>query len=750
MRNENKLRYLALGLITSIFIIGCDGGDSSNGHNNSSEDISTPQHESLIALDSFDLSNIKDEYYIDLKDKMISSNGSDVRLGNLSLLNDDKRCNIISRDNYGFTIDASEAKGCSYHYSVISNNINAKSNHSITAVSRVAISKNLDNVQLTPIAAATSNGEPVTIDLKASLAESGYVLDTNNFVLSNDVVLSDPPLSNSNLDVDVINNKITYSPSSDFYGVERILYQYSNSNNEVLLGAVDVAVSVGINTTPEAENFAFIPTGMSEVVNSNEEVVIDIKNFISDPDKDDKLQLVGAYTYNAQVTIPPDVDNSFDDTVFKFKARDAGTYNISYIVSDHNGGYAVGVVFVAVKGLYNNIILEKFDPDVLLSPPLLVSEAINSGILFISGPEGNGTDSLDKVVNATHNWYVANGYCEARGGSLPSIQQLEALYDKYHSGSTSVFSETHWPIDVPYWTIDPGDTTGSYMLFDLKTRKVSQKPATTMAYLACNSKEAQRVEVIGAKAIVLRKGKSMSFGYSLSSVAIDDATTPIDLSQTTWSVSYSTSNLATFNSRTGVLTTNSNQKEGKVWLTGCNQDNICATKEIALSKFTFCNNIQSVHSGILSSLFTYTNNTEFCVMGYGYKNSTAQITMTPSWAAYRSSLIELKPDEDKKTGAYIGTYNSNENWCSYLNELGFEGRTNWRLPTYNEAKAIPKETTQSGNIFEYMGESYMHTSSYNSSGTKLIRYNIGRANLAYVDPINPLPAWTRASCYSPY
>ncbi|HIF9445333.1 TPA: hypothetical protein ACX6SI_001619 [Photobacterium damselae] len=748
MRNENKLRYLALGLITSIFIIGCDGGDSSNGHNNSSEDISTPQHESLIALDSFDLSNIKDEYYIDLKDKMISSNGSDVRLGNLSLLNDDKRCNIISRDNYGFTIDASEAKGCSYHYSVISNNINAKSNHSITAVSRVAISKNLDNVQLTPIAAATSNGEPVTIDLKASLAESGYVLDTNNFVLSNDVVLSDPPLSNSNLDVDVINNKITYSPSSDFYGVERILYQYSNSNNEVLLGAVDVAVSVGINTTPEAENFAFIPTGMSEVVNSNEEVVIDIKNFISDPDKDDKLQLVGAYTYNAQVTIPPDVDNSFDDTVFKFKARDAGTYNISYIVSDHNGGYAVGVVFVAVKGLYNNIILEKFDPDVLLSPPLLVSEAINSGILFISGPEGNGTDSLDKVVNATHNWYVANGYCEARGGSLPSIQQLEALYDKYHSGSTSVFSETHWPIDVPYWTIDPGDTTGSYMLFDLKTKRASQKPATTMAYLACNSKEAQRVEVIGAKAIVLRKGKSMSFGYSLSSVAIDDATTPIDLSQTTWSVSYSTSNLATFNSRTGVLTTNSNQKEGKVWLTGCNQDNICATKEIALSKFTFCNNIQSVHSGILSSLFTYTNNTEFCVMGYGYKNSTAQITMTPSWAAYRSSLIELNPGEEDYRGIYFTKYSGGEKWCNYLNDLGFEGRNNWRLPSYDEAKLIPKDVTFTGNVFDYFGENYIHTTTFTSTGRR-IRYNIGRAGVHYVDANNPQPITSGISCYSP-
>ncbi|HIF9216572.1 TPA: hypothetical protein ACX6QF_002067 [Photobacterium damselae] len=750
MKIKPKLKYLSLGIVSALFLIGCNGGSSDDSNNNPSEDISISKNESLTALDSFDLSNIKDKYYVDLKDKMISSNGSDVKLGSLSLLNDDEKCNIISRDNYGFSIDASEAKGCSYRYTVISNNINAKLNKSVTAVSRVAVSKNLDNVQLTPIAATTSNAEPVTIDLKASLAESGYLLDTNNFVLSNDVTLSDPPLSNSNLDVDVINNKITYSPSSDFYGVERILYQYSNSNNEILLGSIDVAVSVGINTTPEAENFAFIPTGVSEVVNANEEVVIDVKDFISDPDKDDKLQLVGAYTYNAQITIPPDVDNSFNDTVFKFKAKDAGTYNISYIVSDHNGGYAVGVVFVAVKGLYNNIILGKFNPPVLLSPPLLVSEAINSEILFISGPEGNGTDSLDNVVNATHSWYVANGYCEARGGSLPSIQQLEALYDQYHSGSTSVFSETNWPIDVPYWSIDPGDTTGSYMLFDLKTGRASQKPAPTMAYLACNSKEARMVKIVGAKEIVLRKGQSMSFGYSLSSVAIDDATTPIDLSQTKWSITYSTSNLATFNSRTGVLTTNADQKEGIVLLTGCNQDNICITKEIILTKFTFCNNIQSVHSGILSSSFTYTDYTKFCVMGYGYKNSTAQITMTPSWAAYRSSLIELKPDEDKKTGAYIGTYNSNENWCSYLNELGFEGRTNWRLPTYNEAKAIPKETTQSGNIFEYMGESYMHTSSYNSSGTKLIRYNIGRANLAYVDPINPLPAWTRASCYSPY
>lgn len=68
--------------------------------------------------------------------------------------------------------------------------------------------------------------------------------------------------------------------------------------------------------------------------------------YLIEPDKQ-PVQLIDVYSYNAVVG-PVQSVGEFTSTKFSFKSNVPGLNYVTYVLSDHNGGYATGIVAINV------------------------------------------------------------------------------------------------------------------------------------------------------------------------------------------------------------------------------------------------------------------------------------------------------------------------------------------------------------------------------------------------------------------
>ncbi|MEF1329120.1 hypothetical protein [Vibrio sp. M260121] len=569
MSKSREFSYRVFGAIAiSLTLFGCGGDDAGfKGEETPTPPITTTLY---YAQDTVRQSAPTDSFYVDLSKSMETSDGTEVSLTSISPLIADDSCDVLSQDNKGFTISAEGAKVCDYRFrvgSLTASRTGAVSGDGYAeATVRAAVGVNTE--VLSPISSITSSNTSVVIDILRELGRKGYTLDENQYTLSSTVTLPNVTSTNSTAIANSVDNTVEYTPGSGIpTGVERILYSYSDGSN-VLSGTIDVAISTDTNTAPTAQSTylkEYIHPESGEAVSKAPfglAVSIDVKGLIGDPDGD-VPHLINVFSYDARLTIPEDANkdgNKFNDTMFEFTGARAGIIPVTYVVSDGKGGYATGVVQVIVAGVYSDILVNDSTPELLFKPPLTAQAAEEARIKH-SPVIGDGVLSLLDVENATHDWVTASGYCEAAGGRLPTIEQLNRLHS-FVSSKGGLFNGYDWPQNKPYWSSTEGAiTVGNKQALNLDSGTVLEdETQETSYYVTCISQGSISVEVIGESKVMSDVSPEQpdptapdkQYNYQLEATSTEGTET-IDDSLVTWTADGNLPHYASL-SNDGVLT----------------------------------------------------------------------------------------------------------------------------------------------------------------------------------------------------
>jgi hypothetical protein len=385
---------------------------------------------------------------INLAHSVKTSDGSALYLNAVNPLGNHANCSDVTLNALNFTVKADQLGACVYQYTVMdaSNRVTAR------AISQVAVvganSQLLAAGTLTPISRVAELGEQITINL---VAPAGMTL-------SEEVT----QLGAGSSSVDSSANSITYTAGTNEgdAGVTRLFYSFTDGDSKVSMGTIDVSVSSDtLNTAPLASKFTYVTEADAAANKPNTEVplgepiTIDLADKVSDVDND-ALQLVNVQVFNGMVvsSFPDDMTN----LKFEFSASTPGVYYVAYTVSDHKGGYASNLVQIYVAGPWPDVIVQQTGD--VFAAPLSLLEVMTADLNFIGiaaeadKPAGNG----DKQV-PTYDWAAADAICRARGGSLPTETQMQALMTQegnpFLSGDGSANEmANNWPVARYYFT----------------------------------------------------------------------------------------------------------------------------------------------------------------------------------------------------------------------------------------------------------------------------------------------------------
>ncbi|MEZ9378611.1 DUF1566 domain-containing protein [Vibrio lentus] len=479
--------YFPLALLIASVLSGC-GGEGSNGENVGASNNKQPNPQATVApADATFSTGFSEHYLVDLSSKVYSSDGSGFVLTDVEVLSDNVNCQVDSMSDSGFVIDASASKACNYRYFVSPKAQGAMSQaaHEPTpmsaqsysdsapssAVARVAVSSAPgDAIIETVISNVTLINTDVDTDLEKELASVGVTLGPG-FVLT-DISLPYGYASSANA-ASGNDHVIEYSPAPGFTGIDRILYTYEDTANDlVLMGVLDIAVAYEANEGFSIDDNIEYPNK----VEVNTPTEIDMSDFIISDDGDD-YQLVYVESFNA-TAIPKDpIDTS--NKVIIFEASQSGYHYVSFAVSDHNGAYDMGLMRIDVfdpdqSAKWDGI---NFQLDYFLASPTSV-DSLNDGIAY-------DTKVLDSYYTpaigmASFNVPSAVDYCDTVGATLPTIEQLQQM--KMAENPQVLHN---WPVQLNYLAYDVA--ASNYEWFQLADGATGSGPvlAGETYYVTC-------------------------------------------------------------------------------------------------------------------------------------------------------------------------------------------------------------------------------------------------------------------------
>ncbi|ALR95637.1 hypothetical protein AT730_25690 (plasmid) [Vibrio alginolyticus] len=419
---------------------------------------STPESNFIappVVRDAFEvLSKDEDQTTVSLKDAAIDPQGLPLTLE--SVVATGQGCeapSAIDAQALTFTVTNTEPELCFYRYSVKNHPAQASLAKASEANSYVLKSASEGDL-LPPLSETTQVGTPITINIAAV---TGYTLDSEVVVLGDGGAVVDSAAST-----------IAYTPNAQ--GVTRLIYTMTNDDEtEMMTGTIDVAVSDVGNTAPNVEPIELnTQPGSEEYFNIDETYTIDLSDYVSDADGDD-VQLIQVEAWNANVALAAPEDPA--NLAFTFQTSTLGAHYVTYVVSDHRGGYAVQQVRIEVYDLSSIADWEDIQQGAkLFSAPLTISEALVSGASF----SGSHIDSNGATV-ATFDFEQAQAFCTDKGG-LPTSTNLTEL-SAFEGGPAS----KGWPVDVAFWANDGGTSA----LVNLATGSSVTEASPGGQYVTC-------------------------------------------------------------------------------------------------------------------------------------------------------------------------------------------------------------------------------------------------------------------------
>lgn len=453
--------------VVLIGLMGCqDGGEKAP--ENGTPDYLVPA--TISAQNANFITEYQDRYRVDLSDKVSVSGGKSFTLREVVPLSNTAECQPLEIMAQSFTIAAQSSKSCDYEYKVaVSDAPQAAASATSEAlapaslvgaptdiaVTRIAVTSEASTedsqIELTAISAVTLIGEQVAVDVKEQLLYQASFTVPEGYSLSTELSL---PYSGNVATAEPLTNTITYTPPGGFQGIERILFSYeNNATGEVLLGTLDIAVSVTANQGLMVEDDI-----THDDVAINELVTIDVTPYVTSLDGDG-FQLVYVDSFNA-ATAPLDPDD-VSNKQFTFETSQMGNHYVSFAVSDNNGAYAMGLVEVPAfdpnkTGQWDGISYQ----GVYFTAPLTTQEASGKQVTYNETLVDNYyTPSVDLALFSAGN---ALNYCGLEG-RLPTPEELTQL------SSDSVQTKHNWPISEQYIAKD--DST--YKTVELTTGLVT-------------------------------------------------------------------------------------------------------------------------------------------------------------------------------------------------------------------------------------------------------------------------------------
>lgn len=460
-----KVRWCVMSLLF-LSLTACNGGSDDNNED-SDQGGGITDATSLNAAYSRMLVQTKKIETIDLTSSVQATDDAPIELDKVESLSSNSECTPYEVSGMAFTVRTSEPGQCVYQYTVKSGRSYAE------GVSQVGFSENGSAMgysgitsSLDPVVKTGEEGEVIVVDLVADLPTTtpfppGYHIDDSDLILL------------GNGDVTDITDT-TFSYSSSVSGITRVMYALINdATDDVMLGSVDIAISQDVNHQPYAMNYEFRDAYKEgQYVPS---VDVDTLGLIGDvdPTDDPNLQLVDVQSMDdVLVSINPPPAGSVNSTSFSFQPLTSGTKTVSYVISDHNGGYAIGLITFNVYSKYTDIDTTLLGTQRLLTAPLTLSQAIDARLNIIS-PDPDFDDI------PFFSWDVANAYCIAYGGQLPTAEQLEDLV-KQPEWMTS-----DWPKGMQFWSQTvSGSNRIAVKLNGSTTSRVAQ-PITYPNHLTC-------------------------------------------------------------------------------------------------------------------------------------------------------------------------------------------------------------------------------------------------------------------------
>lgn len=433
-KQRNNLHYPLFVAALVAVISGCGGeSDDTNNSNNMSQHIVI---ETRAALDE---ANIDSLTTIDLSDVVKTEENIELQLDTVTPLSEHNKCSVISMKGLSYTVETDISQVCRFEYTVVP--MEAKYRGKAYGSSEVVVSDN-GSERIAPIARKTIQGESISIDLSPYLP-SGAALNSASLELRG--ITESGELGS----VSSFGNTISYVAPINTSGQVQIYYTALDDTTGMLYsGVIYTAISLDANSAPSATLNSVLE---DHYLSEGRSFTVDVSSYISDPDGDE-LQLTDVYTgENGWARVLP------QSTIFAYSPSFSGTHHVTYVVTDKRGGYAIGSLSFDVSS-YSSI-YDSVNDKTFMAPltffDIEQSEGVYSSVYSEDGSQGKA--GFYPLFTRS----LGESYCTTRGGFLPTMSDLLALFNGELGGQSVWSSQYKWPSGSAYMASD-----GSVSLFN--------------------------------------------------------------------------------------------------------------------------------------------------------------------------------------------------------------------------------------------------------------------------------------------
>ncbi|EKO3659178.1 Ig-like domain-containing protein [Vibrio metschnikovii] len=530
MKNFNKNNYIFILMLG--VLVGC-GGESSSS-NKRDEDNSPARWNQITSQDINYKILLEVASTIDLANYTQAINsGAEYALTSFEQINERTSCSEYQMKDTKIVFEMSLAQECYYEYTMQ----DVKSGSTSNAILRVAASSEYIDQSVRQFSAVTQIGDvvPIRVNDGATVPE-GYFVDGDSIQV----------LGHGNARVNELDpNEIYYFADTEesSQGIHRILFSYIHEENQsIIQGLIDVVVGRSSkNFSPKAVNFRFgdfssfnpgeqldykyVAAGQEieiniapyfsqglvdaygkpiELTDNNGNAIFDEQgnqihfylkpdkvtstpvytpgNYLIDQDKD-ILQLTDVFAYDSFVKVVE--DDSFTGTSFLFKSNREGYHYVTYVLSDHNNGYGVGIVEIRVGDNNPEDINKPWDAvfitesNGIFMAPIIKEEADNMHLPYLYSSDENGLTGPSGWGTPLFDYDTASMICSIKNMRLPKEEELANLIVKYPDGLYKSLDSANedidkrkqsvnWPTAISYWTLaNKGNSSTSVVnLFD--------------------------------------------------------------------------------------------------------------------------------------------------------------------------------------------------------------------------------------------------------------------------------------------
>lgn len=435
-----NIKKCLLFILLPLTILGCNGNDSE-------EEQLPPGKVAINAQDSLSFSPTKNTQVIDLRQKVTAEDNQELIIDNIESIDNNCTFNKTDIDGLTFKVTTNGANVCRFKYYI--KPASSKYKGTSEAIAQVVVTNDYTKGDfLPPVSRTITESASLILDNKSLLIEEGFKLDPNSVYLTGETTSSD--IGNFTAD----DSSITYQAPINTTGTIRIFYTEIDSlNNIARPGVVYIAIGQKGNHSPTALNER-LPT----IINREKDVPIDITEYISDIDGDE-LQLIDTKSITGRVEI--DSPHSF-----LYTPGESGREVITYIVSDHNGGYGIGTLIFDID---EYMPIYDTNQDLIFSPPLTINQ-----LSLFGGTYTNSFEEIDVTgytgVYPTFEKGLAEAYCKTKGMELPSSNSLTRLWNDFLNKTPIFYTDYRWHSGVEYMTRDSGLTAVSLVTGKSTTR----------------------------------------------------------------------------------------------------------------------------------------------------------------------------------------------------------------------------------------------------------------------------------------